>query len=206
MPPPNLIDATGREVRLGAVIGKGGEGTVYAVASSQEVVANIGGELINVDEDAVFAVEAFAHIKKRLILAGVATGVEVIIAADLWRADDADVEELREPGIDLVAAREGVKHVVGIGRFLLGKSARYRDWWDFRDSGKGPRSCGPGRCLRRERSWPWEGRKETARSRNDDSGVETDGEKEEDRQQAQTSEHKHLTFGVEHCGGRDTEK
>ena len=51
----------------------------------------------------VFAVEAFAHIKKRLILAGVATGVEVIIAADLWRADDADVEELREPGIDLVA-------------------------------------------------------------------------------------------------------
>lgn len=41
MPPPSLVDASGREVRLGAVIGQGGEGIVYGIASSEEFVAKV---------------------------------------------------------------------------------------------------------------------------------------------------------------------
>jgi DNA-binding helix-hairpin-helix protein with protein kinase domain len=52
MPPPNLIDAAGREIRLGSVIGKGGEGTVYAVTSSDEMVAKVYHKPLSADRAA----------------------------------------------------------------------------------------------------------------------------------------------------------
>jgi DNA-binding helix-hairpin-helix protein with protein kinase domain len=38
---PKLIDASGREIHLGTVVGKGGEGTVYGITSSAELVAKV---------------------------------------------------------------------------------------------------------------------------------------------------------------------
>jgi DNA-binding helix-hairpin-helix protein with protein kinase domain len=41
MPPPDIIDSTGREIRLGAVLGRGGEGIVYSLASAGDLAAKI---------------------------------------------------------------------------------------------------------------------------------------------------------------------
>lgn len=52
MPPPSLIDAAGREVRLGSVLGQGGEGTVYDIASSNEIVAKVYHKPLSADRAA----------------------------------------------------------------------------------------------------------------------------------------------------------
>jgi DNA-binding helix-hairpin-helix protein with protein kinase domain len=52
MPLPDVVDATGREIRLGSVIGQGGEGTVYGIASSDEFVAKIYHKPLSADRAA----------------------------------------------------------------------------------------------------------------------------------------------------------
>jgi DNA-binding helix-hairpin-helix protein with protein kinase domain len=49
---PDVVDADGREIRLGGVIGKGGEGTVYGIASSSELVAKICHNALSADRAA----------------------------------------------------------------------------------------------------------------------------------------------------------
>jgi DNA-binding helix-hairpin-helix protein with protein kinase domain len=49
---PDVVDADGREIRLGSVIGKGGEGTVYGIASSSELVAKIYHKSLSADRAA----------------------------------------------------------------------------------------------------------------------------------------------------------
>src|SRR4051794_14798879 len=50
MPPlPEVIDATGREIRLTAVLGRGGEGVVYEIATSNEYVAKIYHKPLSLD-------------------------------------------------------------------------------------------------------------------------------------------------------------
>jgi DNA-binding helix-hairpin-helix protein with protein kinase domain len=41
MPPPQIVDGNGRELRLTGLLGQGGEGAVYEIASSTEYVAKI---------------------------------------------------------------------------------------------------------------------------------------------------------------------
>jgi DNA-binding helix-hairpin-helix protein with protein kinase domain len=41
MPPPEVVDLSGREIRLSDVVGRGGEGIVYGITSSEELVAKI---------------------------------------------------------------------------------------------------------------------------------------------------------------------
>ena len=41
MPPPEVVDLSGREIRLSDVVGRGGEGIVYGITSSDELVAKI---------------------------------------------------------------------------------------------------------------------------------------------------------------------
>ncbi|MHC2535268.1 hypothetical protein [Bradyrhizobium diazoefficiens] len=41
MPPPEVVDASGREIRLDALIGQGGEGAVYGIRSSEDLVAKV---------------------------------------------------------------------------------------------------------------------------------------------------------------------
>jgi DNA-binding helix-hairpin-helix protein with protein kinase domain len=49
---PDVVDADGREIQLGGVIGKGGEGTVYGIASSGELVAKIYHNALSADRAA----------------------------------------------------------------------------------------------------------------------------------------------------------
>ena len=49
---PNVVDANCREIRLGNVVGKGGEGTVYAIASSGDLVAKIYHKALTADRAA----------------------------------------------------------------------------------------------------------------------------------------------------------
>jgi DNA-binding helix-hairpin-helix protein with protein kinase domain len=49
---PNLIDNSGNDIRLGPVLGKGGEGTVYSIASSDELVAKVYHKPLSADRAA----------------------------------------------------------------------------------------------------------------------------------------------------------
>jgi DNA-binding helix-hairpin-helix protein with protein kinase domain len=49
---PSVVDATGREIRLGSVLGRGGEGTVYGVASSDQLAAKIYHNPLSADRAA----------------------------------------------------------------------------------------------------------------------------------------------------------
>src|ERR1700691_6030828 len=39
--PPQIVDASGREIRLTTLLGQGGEGAVYSISSSAELVAKV---------------------------------------------------------------------------------------------------------------------------------------------------------------------
>src|SRR3954453_10968856 len=53
MPPlPEVIDATGREIRLTDVLGRGGEGVVYGIAASNDYVAKIYHKPLSADRSA----------------------------------------------------------------------------------------------------------------------------------------------------------
>src|SRR5208282_1450412 len=65
------------------------------------------------------AVHALAHIKDGLVLGALASGMEVIFATHLRSSDGANLQQLRETRIDLVASRKGVKEGAGVVEFLL---------------------------------------------------------------------------------------
>jgi DNA-binding helix-hairpin-helix protein with protein kinase domain len=52
MPLPRVVDTAGREILLGSVIGKGGEGIVYGIASSDEFVAKVYHKPLSADRAA----------------------------------------------------------------------------------------------------------------------------------------------------------
>jgi DNA-binding helix-hairpin-helix protein with protein kinase domain len=53
MPPlPEVIDTTGREIRLTTVLGRGGEGVVYGIAASNDYVAKIYHKPLSADRSA----------------------------------------------------------------------------------------------------------------------------------------------------------
>ncbi len=53
MPPlPEVVDTTGREIRLTAVLGRGGEGAVYGIAASSDCVAKIYHKPLSADRSA----------------------------------------------------------------------------------------------------------------------------------------------------------
>ena len=50
--PPEIIDSAGREIRLTGVLGKGGEGAVYGIATSNDYVAKIYHKPLTADRSA----------------------------------------------------------------------------------------------------------------------------------------------------------
>ncbi len=106
--------------------GRGAVGEILSVLGRLEPVEGdgaVGGELVDVEQDAIFGVgfcfgAAFSDVKHGLVLHAFAAGVEIIFAADLWLADAADAEEFGEALVNGVAAGEGIEESVGISHLL----------------------------------------------------------------------------------------
>jgi hypothetical protein len=62
---------------------------------------------------------ALAHIKNRLVLIALAPGVKVIAATHLRSADGANLQQLREPGVNLAASGKRVENGARVAEFLL---------------------------------------------------------------------------------------
>ena len=188
--------------------GRSTVGDILAVVGGEppiERYGSVGGELVDIDQRAVVALQSFAHIKKRLVLAGIAARVEVVFAPHLRRAHDPDVEELRESRVDLIAAGKGIEHGAGVSKFFVDEAPRVRIVGIFEIAigiddlvALNRVFHGSDLSLRRAR-----GRRRVSGDRDCRHANE---EKKEDSQQAQTSEHRHLTFGVDLCCGRNIQK
>jgi hypothetical protein len=83
------------ERALFGTAGRGAVGDVFAVFGGVPPVESdgaVGGQFIDVEQNAVFAIQALAHIEDGLVLAGVAAGIEVIPASHVWSVDGANCQ------------------------------------------------------------------------------------------------------------------
>src|SRR5208282_4230476 len=134
------------------------------------------------------AVHALAHIKDGLVLGALASGMEVIFATHLRSSDGANLQQLRETRIDLVASRKGVKEGAGVVEFLLDVAVAIDDFvpldgvLDRRDFGL--RRTGPTGRSGGILGWG---------ILRIDEGKHPDEQNQEKSQQTRTSQHKHLT-------------
>ncbi len=87
------------------------------------------GKLIGVHQHFVLAIYAFAHVEHGLVLLAVAAGVEVIIAADLRLAEVANLQQLLDAIMQLLAAGQlvedaaRVRQLSGDPLLCLGRAA-----------------------------------------------------------------------------------
>ena len=77
------------------------------------------GKRVHIDQNFIVAVDAFADVQHRLVLRALTAGVEVIVAADLGTTEVADLQQLIEPLVELLAARQVVENAARV-RQLLG--------------------------------------------------------------------------------------
>ena len=83
-------------------------------------------ERVRVDQNAVLAVAALAHIKHRLILHPLAPRVEVILPSNLRRSNAADGQQLRQPLMNRRAPRKRIQHRPGVSHLLFHPLLRLR--------------------------------------------------------------------------------
>lgn len=85
------------------------------------------GKLVDVEQRHVGAVHAFADVEHSLVLLAVATGVEVVVAADLSLEQAADFEQVLDAVMQLIAAGKLVENAARVGEqrgdLLLGLGA-----------------------------------------------------------------------------------
>jgi hypothetical protein len=145
--------------------------------------------------------------KDGLVLIALAAGMKIIRTAHLRSPDGANLQQLREPRVDLVAPGKRVKNGARVAQLPARRKARCRDRLDFPDSGKDRRFCGPGRYpqpahfgLRRtggtERALAESAATEESLAK---TRATTPIKKNHQKssQQTRTSQHKHLTSVVD---------
>ena len=74
------------------------------------------GKRVDIQEHFVFAVDVFTNVEDGLVLLALAAGVEVILAADFRSAEIADLDELLNAVVQLVAAGQLVEDAARIGQ------------------------------------------------------------------------------------------
>src|SRR5438270_5179611 len=74
----------------------------------------VRSQLVGIHQDAIFTVYPFSHVKYGLVLHAFTTSIEVVLAADLRRANVANGQQLFQALVNLVTSRQRVEKLASV--------------------------------------------------------------------------------------------
>ena len=87
---------------------------------------SIRRQRIHIQQHTIFAVNAFAYVKNRLILHALAFRIEIVGASNLRRTNAPHGKQFRQPLLNHSPTRQRVQHAPRVGEFVLHPSLRLR--------------------------------------------------------------------------------